>query len=847
VEFRLALASLRFRAAASIAVFLAVALGASLLIACGGLFETALRLNATPQRIAAAPVVIGGSGGFKLPDEESETVPYAERAGVPADVVDRVRGIDGVDRAVPDVSFAAAVVKDDQPLADRGTVLSGHSWTSAELGPYTLREGTEPRPGQVVLDRTSAEDAGVSAGENVDLVVNGAKESFVVAGIAEPAEPVTAPALFFADTDVQRFAKHPGTVDLIGVFPKDGVDAEALAERIGGQLPELTVLTDDQRGAAEFVGVDASQLPLILLAAIFGGMVLVVMALVVSATINLTVRQRQQELALLRATGATPKQVHRMVIAETMVVAVLAAACGVVLGAVMGDLIFALSSANGVVPAQLEFRQGLIPFAGGAFLALLISFISAWFSALAAARARPIQALAEAAIPSARVSPLRRLLAQIFALGTVVLAGSTMFMPAEVAAATGGPASLTGAIAIALIGPELITFVTNRFGDLIRGLAGSGAELAVINSRARAVAFAAVLTPVTLATAIALGNVYSQTTMADAVIDEYSSQLAADAVLTSTAGGISPELLAQVRQTPGVANASALVVSTGWIEEPYDGKGSDPGRILGVDAQDQQPVLATEATSGSLRELTGNTVALPEDEAEDLEIKLGDEITMRLGDGTKAKVKVVALLDSPSNYPSVVLPADLLAGHTTTSLPDQVLVRANPDADVDDVLSALEERAQGWPGVTVGDDDAVTENFASGMNVEGWINYLLAVLAIAYAAIASVNTLAVAVLSRRREFGVQRLAGATQGQVRRMLFIEGAIVGATGLVLGTVVSLFTILPTAISVGSVIPTGPLWVFIAVVLAIFLIVWPVTLVSSRLAMKHRPIEAIALPGQ
>lgn len=844
VVLNLALASLRYRAAASLASFVAVLIGCGLLIACAGLFETAIVLQAQPQRLAATPVVVGGSSAFKLPDEESETVPYAERAGLAADQLVKLRAVQGVQRVVPDVSFPAVLLKDGAPSGT--SVLSGHGWDSAALGGYVLREGNQPQaPGQVVVDSATAEAAGLKAGANVELAVDGRKQGFTVAGVAEPGQTVRAPAFFFSAPDAQQFSTHQGRADLAGVFPADGVDAGDLAARIAEQLPGVSVLTGDDRGSAEFLGVDGSRLPLILLAAVFGGMVLVVMALVVSATISLTVRQRQQELALLRATGATPKQVHRMVVAETMAVGAVAALCGVVLGSLLGNRIFDTSMSLGIVPDELVFRQDIIAFGAGVVATLVIVYAAAWFAALAASRARPIQALAEAAIPSAKVNPLRRMGAVVFAVATVLLAGTTLFMPADTASAIGGPAVLTGAIAVALVGPEIMAYVADRFGPFVRRIAGRDATLAVINSRARAVAFAAVLTPITLATAVALGNVYSETTAQKAQIAAYAGQLKADAVVSTSAGGITPEALAQIRSTPGVATASPLVTSSGWIEQPYDGNGSDPLRLLGVAAEDQGgTVLATEVTQGSLKDLTGNTVALPADVADSLELKVGDKITMRLGDGAQAPVTVVALLDSPSSYASMVLPADLLAAHTTSGMAAQVLVKA---ADGSDVVSALTDRLKDWPGITVGDDNALLESFQAGADVEAMINYLLAVLAIAYAAIAAVNTLAVAVLARRREFGAQRLAGADRGQVRRMLFIEGGIVAVAGLVLGIVISLFTVLPMAISTGEIIPSGPIWVFLAVVLAVFLIIWPVTSLSARLAMRKSPIEAVTLPGQ
>jgi putative ABC transport system permease protein len=138
---------------------------------------------------------------------------------------------------------------------------------------------------------------------------------------------------------------------------------------------------------------------------------------------------------------------------------------------------------------------------------------------------------------------------------------------------------------------------------------------------------------------------------------------------------------------------------------------------------------------------------------------------------------------------------------------------------------------------------ALEAAFAEGLGVQAWINYLLAGLALAYAAIACVNTLAVAVLSRRREFAAQRLAGATRRDVTRMLMVEAGLVGAAGIALGTVISLCTVLPMAIAAGAVIPSGPVWVFGGVLVAVFAIVWPVTLVTAGRAMHRKPIEAIA----
>ena len=58
------------------------------------------------------------------------------------------------------------------------------------------------------------------------------------------------------------------------------------------------------------------------------------------------------------------------------------------------------------------------------------------------------------------------------------------------------------------------------------------------------------------------------------------------------------------------------------------------------------------------------------------------------------------------------------------------------------------------------------------------------------------------------------------------------------------IALCTVLPMAVAVGAVIPSrARMGVRRGVLVAVFAIVWPVTLVTARMAMHRRPIEAIA----
>ncbi|RZT19514.1 putative ABC transport system permease protein [Kribbella sp. VKM Ac-2569] len=817
--FRLAVTTLRYRTAAFLAIFVAVVLGGALLSAAGGLLETGLRLNAPPQRLSAAPIVVTGDPAYHPPNG-SGSAAFPERHRVDPALLTKLTTTPGVAKAVPDRSFPAVITS----RGTSGTTLAGHGWTSAALTPYQLTAGHAPRSGQVVLDQRLAGTA--KPGDRVTVTVSGTPRTYTLAGIAVAQHQVDVPPVFFADADV------PEGLDAIGVFPADGTSVRDLAKRL--DLPTgVKAFTGDERGVAEFSGI-ATGLPLIIMSGVFGGMVAVVMALVVSATIGLSVRQRRRELALLRASGATPRQVAKMVIAETMVVGLIGLVLGLLCGRIAGTWIFGMLADGGIVPSQLRLDQGPLPFAGAAVLTFAVLRVTVGFAAGRAARIRPIQALAEAAVPQVALSRVRILIGLVFAGATAAIALSTPFMGPANAAAIGGPAGLTGSIAVAVLAPLVIQrALIPRITRLVEKRGTSG-TLAVINLRVRAVQFGAILIPITIATAIALGNIYSQTTQQQAAVDAFTKNLSGDVVITSTAGGIPASLTDSARSMPGVTAVSEVVRSKGWIEEPYDkSHTSDAWPLLGLSG----PVYTGKVKKGSLDDLTGDTVALPPGTAKKLKVGVGSEIGLRLGDNALVKVKVVALAEGPSGYESLLLPAQLLAAHTTSGLPSQLLLKTD---------NKLHPDLSKWPGTTIGGRELLSEGLDTGLGVDAWIGYLLAAIAVAYTAIASINTIAVAVLDRRREFGLQRLTGSTRREVSRMLRLEGVLIAALGLVAGLVTAAFTVFPIALATrGWPIPSGPVWIVLIWVAVVLLLVLPTTAITGRIAMRSKPMDALASP--
>jgi putative ABC transport system permease protein len=61
-----------------------------------------------------------------------------------------------------------------------------------------------------------------------------------------------------------------------------------------------------------------------------------------------------------------------------------------------------------------------------------------------------------------------------------------------------------------------------------------------------------------------------------------------------------------------------------------------------------------------------------------------------------------------------------------------------------------------------------------------------------------------------------------------------------------VIAAFTVLPITVASGEWLPSGPVWVYVAMIGVVGLLVGPVTAVSARVAMRSRPIDAVDAPA-
>ncbi|GGX58545.1 FtsX-like permease family protein [Streptomyces minutiscleroticus] len=828
--WRLALRTLKFRRTSFVATFLAMFLGAAIVIGCGGLMETGVRMAAEPQRLREAPVVVTG-------EQTRDGTALTERNRIDAALVGEVASVRGVGKAVGDVSFPATVLKDGKPVTGESDS-HGHGWASARLTPYTLAAGGSPAAGgEIVLDADLAERAGARPGSSVDVVVQGVTRQFRVSGVAEPGggrDPGA--AVFFTDDEARDLAG--GRIDSIGVLPAPGADTAAVAEAVRSAVGDRAeVLTGERRGLAELPGTLAGQRTVVILAAVFGSAVVLIVMFGVASTLGLSLQQRAREMALLRAVGSTPRQLRRMILTETAFLSVASVLLSLPLGYAIGRLLFSVLTGSGVVSSAVVYHAGWVPMAVGAVVTVLAAAGATRFAGRRAARTEPVAALAESTVGTRWFSVPRLLVALFFLANGIGLAvaTATVMEDGPTLASTAGPASVLFCIGLALLAPGITKAMVALLKLPVRLLSGLSGQLALRNAATANVRMAGAVAPIVLLIGIATGTLYMQSTENHVSRSSYDRNILADHVLDSTTGGFAPGVVERVRAVPGVAGASEFVTSRGLV----DGADVD---LRGVSAEGVRRTLDLRTVAGDLTGLRGDTVALSDKKAEEYGVRVGDRLPMHLGDGTAVRPEVVALYADNPKQQYLTLPAAALAPHTVDGLPHQILVRSESGAAAA-VQDRLAELAAGVPGTEVDDSSSLAGRNNQIQQILVSANYTIVAMIVGYAAITVVNTLVSVTRKRQSEFGLQRLTGATRAQVLGMLTAEGALIGVVATVLGTIASATTIVPySLVKNDSYLPAGSPGIYLAIVGGSLLLVFGATLLPSWRGMRNPAVDMV-----
>ncbi|MGW6789390.1 ABC transporter permease [Streptomyces chartreusis] len=775
----LARAAVRFKPASFAGTFVALMMSALIVSACGILLETGVRASVPPERYAKAPVVaaadqyarfVTGSG-----DSRSESAdPLPDTARVDAALAEKAARVHGVEAAVPDFTF---------PVRQGDSVLTGHGWGSHAFTGAVLTSGVAPRTGEVVL---AASGEGADVGDTVTLETAIGRADFRVSGLAKAGsgDAVEGAVAWFADARSPALAGHPGKADAIAVLAKDGTDADVLAAGVKKALAGsgAEVHTGDGRGAVEDRGLGYAKEMLTGLGGSFGGIAATVAVFTASGTVALSVAQRAREFALLRAVGATPRQIRRAVAAEAVLVAPLAGLLGCLPGIGLAHWWFGQLKDRGAIPDAVELQVSWIPLLVAVGTGLLTALGAGWAAGRRPSKIKPGQALAEASVERLRPGVIRILLG----LGALVGGGFLTVVAARSAGDDAANAALGVVmlfmLAVALLGPLVARLCAALFG-LALSAGDASASLAAANSRTNARRLASAITPIVLAMAFASTLVFMHTSESHVAAEQLRAGVTADHVVTDPAG-LPIDAAARAARAPGVDAAVGLLetqvlvpVGSGgdrWLQgsstQGISGSGEQLARVQDLDVR-----------GGSLDRVGKGRIAIDKTLATSAKVGVGDKLPLYLPDGTRTDPEVVAVYGRGLGLAAVTMDRASLAPHVTSPFDSTLLIRGG-NAKAFASLGKVTD-ASGY---------AVEQNTDRELNA--WANYTMAAVLGGFAAVAAANTLVMTVLDRRRELGTLRLIGSTRRQVMRMLRWEGLLVALAGVALGTAIAAATLIP-----------------------------------------------------
>ncbi|WP_176611923.1 FtsX-like permease family protein [Actinomadura sp. WMMB 499] len=802
----IALATLRHRKAGFAGAFAALLCAAALVCACGVLLDTGLRGSVGPERYAAAPVVVSGDQFVhettrKKGKEKRKSKAIAERAWLPAPVAARVAAAPGVRKAVAEVVFPAAI---GAPEGESW----GHGWDSAALTPFTLRDGRPPvAADEIVVDAATARANGLRVGSDarVSSTENG---TYRVVGVTGQALDHQA-ALFFSPERARALAGRDGMVAAVGVWGSE----RAVRDAVRGT--SATVRTGTDRGKVEFLGAEEARIDLISMGGALGGTSLLVAVLVVSGTFALSVRQREREIALLRAVAATPRQVRRMIGREALVVglaaAPLGAACGLPLAFWLRDRFRGL----GALPPNLDLVVGPVPPLAAALATVAAAVAAARIAGRRTARIRPVEALGDAALRPARLGPARIAAGLAATAGGVVLTVLLANLNTEAAASpVTFLAALVWTIAVALLGPALARAAVAVLAVPLRRFPVGG-RLAAANLAMDGRRLASVVTPLTLMIGLTGTILFAQTTLGHAATRQAEDgTIAAHVVDEKAIGpGVPRGTAAELRSAPGVTAVTEVVRSEVRV-------GLEKYTVQGVTPEGLERTLDLDVRAGSLAGLGPSAIAVGSTAAGRLGVRPGDRLPLTLGDGTPIEPTVVAVYGRGLGFGDLTLAHEVVAAHVDDPRGTLLVAGTLPD---------------GVPATAAG---TLAEARATAT---AQVDYVAMALIIAFTAIAVVNTLAMATADRARELAALRLAGATRRQLMRMLGFETGSIVLIAAVLGTAIALAVLTGFAGGMTGGAPHVPPVVHLAVLAAGGALALLATALPARLVLAVRPVQA------
>ncbi|HMA46978.1 MAG TPA: FtsX-like permease family protein, partial [Frankiaceae bacterium] len=707
--------------------------------------------------------VVRGKAAFTGPQSSGE-----QRPRIDAALLGTVARVPGVQVAEGNVwGYARLVGKDGDALGNpaTGAPTLGTNWSADQrLNPLRLVAGTPPAADdQVVIDKRSSRDGALAVGDTTTVLVQRGPQRVRIAGIAKfggADSPAGATVVAFTLPAAQRLVAEPGKYDTISVVAASGVSQRQVVRNLSAALPSgteavtgaaVTRESQDQVHKA-MTFFDTFLLVFALVALLVGGFM-------IFNTFSIMVAQRTRENGLLRALGASRRQVLGAVLVEALVVGVVASLIGLGAGLAVAAGLKALLAGVGIdIPTGgvvFTSRTALVALVAGVGITVLAAFSPA----RKAAKVPPVAAMQEAAAGSTGYGSKERVFvgSGLLAVGVATLSVG-LFTHVANRVALVGLGVLLVFFAVSVLGRTVSLPLSRVLGaplPRLRGVTGDLArENAMRNPKRTAASASALMIGVGLVGFFTIFVASSKASI-DATVDR---AFTGDVVVDSGGGllgGVDPSLGKRLAALPEVAATTGVRLGAAKI----DGKVK---QIAAVDPATAFQIMDVGLLRGSPRDLGRDAIAVQEDEAKAKNLTLGSTVPVVFKDTGERRLRVALVYREKQPVGTHFLGYAAYDANFTNRFDYQVYVKKAGGASTAATLAAVKAVARDYPGTKVLDQAELKAEIAKPLNQMLALVYVLLTLAILIALLGIGNTLALSIFERTRELGVLRAVGMTR-------------------------------------------------------------------------------------
>ncbi len=716
------------------------------------------------------------------------------RDRVPIGLADEVAAVDGVDVALPELTGSVILVGADGTAVSIGGAPSfGFAFYPEEPAQEIVAGAAPTGPAEIALESGTLANSGLAIGDETRIVVAGEVAEVTVVGEIAGFGPVAGATITLFDVDTARAMFAPdGLVPSVAAYGDGSVEEAELAARIGAVLPDgVEAVTGEAMRAETSAQIEESLGFVTTFLLVFALIALFVGAFIIANTFAMDIRQRQRELAMLRAVGASPGQVFGSVLVQATAVGLLGSGLGLLGGYGLVSALKVVFERFGMDLAgrvPVDATTVLVSLAVGTVVAVLAAVLPARRAALT----RPVEAMRDDTAETERSLRLRGWLGL-----ALTASGAAAVLVAALSGGEGWVADNRGGVLGAgaggvVVGVLMLSPVIARatlrvlsvpFVAAVRPVGRIAQGNVLRNPRRTASTAGALMIGMALVGAAAVLAASTQASTRAIVESDFT----ADFIVTTPAQVVPSGALEAVRDVAGVD-----VVDPVWVSYLAVGAAGEadavPLPVVGIDPATFGRSLHVEAIEGSMSSLAAGEAAVRESAAKANDWHVGDELTLSSDTGS-VTLRIGAIQSTQTMDAAVLLPDDVF--ESIAPLPSTFLavlmVNSEPGATADEVRAGLVSAVEPFAVLSVLDGEEFASSIAAQVEQVLVILYALLGLSIVIAVLGIVNTLALSIIERTREIGLLRAVGLGRFQLAGTVTIESVLTAVFGTVVGVLV------------------------------------------------------------